>query len=59
MKVHPRNADSNGVDFAILVGMPVVMAILCVVVYFLGAQLQAHGGGGAPERAPAAEPATE
>ena len=44
MKVHPRNEGTSTVDLVILVGMPVITAILCVVIYFLAVDLTTLSG---------------
>ena len=39
MKSHPRNEGSDNLDLAILVGMPVVTAVLIGVIWYLGSLL--------------------
>ena len=40
-KVHPRNEGTSGLDLAILLFMPISVAILGGIIWYLGALLNA------------------
>ena len=46
MKVHPRNEGSDSIDLAMLIGMPVSIAVLTAIIWWLSLDLQSMTGAG-------------